>query len=124
VYKTAVYGLIIFGSVYIVVEEGSEIFDREAIMSSLFQTHLFDFMTKSMRAISHIEVFIFQFGISIFLMTLLTFINGYLNHLKLSIRCLSIRDPKKINVDWISDYDAANEYDIQYCVTLHQYIIR
>lgn len=83
------------------------------------------FAVRLMRVYTLTSMFAFQFGMSWLLMTVLVFINGYLNHLKLCLLRVKIRDPLRINVDWIGDYDVANgDCDMRYCVTMHQFIIR
>lgn len=87
--------------------------------------HIAGFVIRLMRVYTLTSMFVFQFGVSWLLMTVLIFINGYLNHLKLCLLRVKIRDPLGINVAWISDYDLPNGgYDMRYCVTMHQYIIR
>jgi len=85
---------------------------------------IFEITFRCTRFFSLLSMSFFQFGTSMLIMTLLTFINGYLNHLKCCIRRLKIRDPLQINVGWISNYDEEDKYDMQYCVSLHQFIIR
>jgi len=87
--------------------------------------HIAGFVVRLMRVYTLTTMFVFQFGLSWLLMTVLIFINGYLNHLKLCLLRVKIRDPLAINVSWIDDYDLANgDYDMRYCVTMHQFIIR
>jgi hypothetical protein len=87
--------------------------------------HITWFTVRLMRVYTLTTMFVFQFGLSWLLMTVLIFINGYLNHLKLCLLRVKIRDPLAINVSWIDDYDLANgDCDMRYCVTMHQFIIR
>jgi hypothetical protein len=131
VFKGIVYVALLTHNLLSIAEKLRNVFEGEVLVKVKGNAdfygslHIAGFVVRLMRVYTLTTMFVFQFGVSWLLMTVLIFINGYLNHLKLCLLRVKIRDPLAINISWIDDYDLANgDYDMRYCVTMHQFIIR